>query len=155
MPLYGAFAAGDHMVQKPPYWRANCALGNIKRRKFKFNCFVLGVPVRNLLSSMAVFVPCDHQMQRAHNLLQYLHFRPCRLFTVKRFNPWSFFVMNSRQMLGMESESRGKREDKPREDLRNKGMQSSESPHATPLWIVFTLQCVDCSILYCFGDTQL
>ena len=28
--------------------------------------FVLDVPVRSLLSSMANFVPCDRQLQRAH-----------------------------------------------------------------------------------------
>ena len=49
------FAADDHMVQKPPYWGANWALGHIKQRKFKFSCFVLDVPVHNLLSSMVVF----------------------------------------------------------------------------------------------------
>ena len=27
----GSFAAGDHMVQKPPFWRANCALGRLKQ----------------------------------------------------------------------------------------------------------------------------
>ena len=62
----GPFVAGDHMVQKPPYWRANCAPGHIKQRKFKFSRVVLDVRVRNLLSSMAVFVPCDHQLQKAH-----------------------------------------------------------------------------------------
>ena len=66
----GPFAAGDHMVQKPPYWTANCALGDIKQRKLKFSCFVLDVPVRNLISSMAVFVPCDHQQQRAHSVVK-------------------------------------------------------------------------------------
>ena len=66
MSVYGPFAAGDHMVQKPPYWRANCALGHLKQRKFKLSCFVLDIPVRNLLTSIAVFVPCDRQLQRAH-----------------------------------------------------------------------------------------
>ena len=32
--------------------------------------FVLDVPVRSLLSSMADFVPCDRQMQRAHYFLE-------------------------------------------------------------------------------------
>ena len=75
----GPFAAGDHIVQKPPHWRANCALGHIKQRKFKFGCFVLDVPVRNLLSSMAVFVPCDHQLQRAH-----LKYRRCHRLRKKK-----------------------------------------------------------------------
>ena len=55
------FAACDHMVQKPPYWNANCPLGYLKQRKFRLTCFVLYVPVRNLRSSMAVFVPCDYK----------------------------------------------------------------------------------------------
>ena len=42
----GPFAAGDHLVQKPPYWRANCTLGHLKQIKFKLSCFVLDVPVR-------------------------------------------------------------------------------------------------------------
>ena len=58
------------MVQQPPYWRANCTLGHINHRKFKFSCFVLDVPVCNLLSNMAVFVPCDHQFQTAHCTLR-------------------------------------------------------------------------------------
>ena len=60
----GLFAADDHMEQKLPYWRADCTLGHIKQRKFC--CSVLDVPVPNLLSSMAVFEPCDHQLQRVH-----------------------------------------------------------------------------------------
>ena len=44
----------------------HCALGHLKQRKFKLCCFVLDVLVRNLLSSMAVFVPCDRQLQKAH-----------------------------------------------------------------------------------------
>ena len=27
----GSFAAGDHMVQKPPFWRAKYALGRLKQ----------------------------------------------------------------------------------------------------------------------------
>ena len=30
---YGPFEAGDRMVQKPPYWRANCSLGQIIYRR--------------------------------------------------------------------------------------------------------------------------
>ena len=41
--------------------RANCALGHIK---LKLLCF--RSPMRNLLSSMAVFVLCDRQMQGTH-----------------------------------------------------------------------------------------
>ena len=29
------FAGYDHMVQKPPYWNTNCALGHSKQRRFK------------------------------------------------------------------------------------------------------------------------
>ena len=56
----GLLHDSDHMVQKLPYWNANCPLGHLKQGKFRLNCFVLDVPVRNLRSSMAVFVPCDH-----------------------------------------------------------------------------------------------
>ena len=64
LTLNGPFAAGDHMVQKRPYWRANWALGHLRQSSKIF--FVLYAPVCNLLSSMAVFVPCDRQLQRAH-----------------------------------------------------------------------------------------
>ena len=50
----------DHMVQKPPYWDANYPVRHLKQRKFRLTSFVLDVPVRNLRSNMAVFVPCDH-----------------------------------------------------------------------------------------------
>ena len=50
----------DHMVQKPPYWNANCALVHLKTKLFNLILFVLDAPVGNLRSSMAVFVPCDH-----------------------------------------------------------------------------------------------
>ena len=56
----GPLQDSDHMVQKPPYWDANCPLGHLKQRKFRLTSFVLDVPVRNLRPSMAVFVPCDH-----------------------------------------------------------------------------------------------
>ena len=61
------------LVQKPPYCRANCALGHLKQIKFKLSCFVLDVPVlvRNLHSGMTVFVLCDRQIQRAHYQLQH------------------------------------------------------------------------------------
>ena len=60
------FAVYDHMVQKPPCWRANYPLGHPKEKNIKLSCFVLGVPVGSLLSSMAVFVPCDRKVQRAY-----------------------------------------------------------------------------------------
>ena len=61
------------MVQNPPYWNANCALGHSKERSKKedlslndLSRFVLDVPVRSLRSSMADFVPCDSILQRAY-----------------------------------------------------------------------------------------
>ena len=57
--LYRPFAVYDHMVQKPPCWRANYPLGHPKQNNIKLSCFVLDVPVGSLLSSMAVFVPRD------------------------------------------------------------------------------------------------
>ena len=50
----------DHMVQKPPYWNVNCALGHLKRSKIIKIFFVLDVPVGNLSPSMVVLVPCDY-----------------------------------------------------------------------------------------------
>ena len=47
----------------------NCALGHLKQRKFKLRCSVLDVPVRNLLSSRAIFVPCDRQLQSAYSTI--------------------------------------------------------------------------------------
>ena len=61
------FAVYDHMVQKPPCWRANYPLGHPKQKNIKLSCFVLDVPVGSLLSSMAVFVPCDRKLQRAYS----------------------------------------------------------------------------------------
>ena len=58
------FAVYHHMVQKPPCWRANYPLGHPKQ--VKLSCFVLDVPVGSLLSSEAVFVPCDRKLQRAY-----------------------------------------------------------------------------------------
>ena len=60
------FAVYDHMVQKPPCWRANYPLGHPKQKNIKLSCFVLDVPVGSLLSIMAVFVPCDRKLQRAY-----------------------------------------------------------------------------------------
>ena len=61
------FAVYDHMVQKPPSWRANYPLGHPKQKNIKLSCFVLDVPVDSLLSSMAVFLPCDRKLQRAYS----------------------------------------------------------------------------------------
>ena len=41
-------------------------LEHLKHRKFKLSCFVFDVPVRDLLSSMTIFVPCDPQLQMVH-----------------------------------------------------------------------------------------
>ena len=68
--VMGTLQDSDHMVQKLPYWSANCPLGHLKQRKFRLNCFVLDVPVRNLRSSIAVFVPCDHYPAKGPLALQ-------------------------------------------------------------------------------------
>ena len=62
----GPFAGYDHMVQNPPCWDANCALGNPKQSDLNNSFFVLDVPMRSLRSSMADFVPCDRILQRAY-----------------------------------------------------------------------------------------
>ena len=72
----GPFAASGHMVQNPPCWRASCPLGHPEQSDFiktnlHFLCFG-PVPVRSLLSSMADFVPCDRQLQRAHSRVKNL-----------------------------------------------------------------------------------
>ena len=51
----GTFEAGDHIVQKPPYWSPNWGLGYLKNHlNLNFLKFVLDVPVRNLLFSIYV-----------------------------------------------------------------------------------------------------
>ena len=55
------------MVQKPPYWRAHRALGHLKQSNLIKIVFVLDVSVDNLLSRMAVFVPCDRQLFVLYN----------------------------------------------------------------------------------------
>ena len=39
--------------------------------------FVLDIPVGGLLSSKAVFVPCDRKLQRAYSFPKWLHFFSC------------------------------------------------------------------------------
>ena len=63
------FAVYEHMVQKPPCWRANRPLGHSKQKNIKLSCFVLDVPVGSWFSSMAVFVPLDRKLQRAYSLV--------------------------------------------------------------------------------------
>ena len=62
----GPLQDGDHMVQNPPYWDANCPLGHLQRRKFRLASFVLYVPVRNLRPSMADLYHVITILQRAH-----------------------------------------------------------------------------------------
>ena len=64
----GPFAAGGHMVKKKtPYSRANCALGFLNKAiKFKFSLFCMS---QCAVYSMAVFVPCDCQLERVHLVL--------------------------------------------------------------------------------------
>ena len=69
---YRPFAVYDHMVQKPPCWRANYPLGHPKQKNIKLSCFVLYVPVGSLLSSMAIFVPCDRKLRRAYCILLHI-----------------------------------------------------------------------------------
>lgn len=58
-------AVGPLQLVIPPYWRANCALEHLKQSN-QIKKFVLYGLVRNFLSSVAIFVPCDRQVQRAH-----------------------------------------------------------------------------------------
>ena len=62
----GPLQDSDHMVQKPPYWDANCPLGHLKQRKFRLTSFVLDVPVRNLRPIMADLYHVITILQRAH-----------------------------------------------------------------------------------------
>ena len=65
----GPFAANGHMIQNPPCWRTSYALdiqNKENSRLCRLSRLVLDVTVRNLLSSMADSVPCDHWLQRAH-----------------------------------------------------------------------------------------
>ena len=60
----GPLQDSDHMVQKSPYWNANCPLEHIKQRKFRLTCFLLDVPARNLRYNMAIFVSRDHYVAK-------------------------------------------------------------------------------------------
>ena len=62
----GSFAAERSRGTKSPNWRANGALGHVKQRKFKFGGFVKHVPVRHLLSSLAILYHVIAKLQRAH-----------------------------------------------------------------------------------------
>ena len=55
----GLLQLSNHVIQKSPYWRANDALGHVKEIHQIWILFVEHVPVRHLLSSMAIFVPRD------------------------------------------------------------------------------------------------
>ena len=68
------------VVQKPPYWNANCPLGHLKQRKFKLTCFLLDVPVCNLHSSISF---CQNWLARpvrvqrkCNNSKEHLHDSP-------------------------------------------------------------------------------
>ena len=56
------------MVQNPPCWDANCALGHPKQdlSLSDLSRFILDVPVHSLRPRMADFVPCDRILQRAN-----------------------------------------------------------------------------------------
>ena len=71
----GTLQDSDHMVQKPPYWDANCPLGHLKQRKFRLTSFVLDVPVRNLRPSMADLYHVITILQRAHQVKKQRQFR--------------------------------------------------------------------------------
>ena len=47
-----SFAVYDHMVQKPPCWKAKSPLGHPKQKNIKLSSFVLDVSDGSLLSSM-------------------------------------------------------------------------------------------------------
>ena len=75
------FAGYDHMVQNPPYWNANCALGHSKQRVALFwmsQCAVC-VPV------WRIFVPCDRILQRAHNGAESIGLQPLQLVIINEF----------------------------------------------------------------------
>ena len=75
----GPFAAAERSRgTKSPNWRANDALGHVKKRKFKFGGIVKYVPVRHLLSSLAI-VPRDRSAAAKGPLVQLARSRrlPC------------------------------------------------------------------------------
>ena len=76
LPSNGPFAAERSRGTKSPNWRANDALGHVKQGKFKFGGFVQYMPVRHLLSSLAILYYVIAQLQGVHSLF-------CR-FTVPR-----------------------------------------------------------------------
>ena len=54
----------DHMVTKTAILERKLRFGTSKTKQVNRNCLCLDVPVGNLRSSMAVFVPCDHYPEK-------------------------------------------------------------------------------------------
>ena len=63
------FARSGHMVQNHTCWWTSCAVdfqNNATHTSQPGPAFVLEVPLRNLLTSMCDFAPCDRIVQRAY-----------------------------------------------------------------------------------------
>ena len=70
--MNGPFAAEQSRGTKSPYWRANDALGHVKESHQIWIFFVQHVPVRHLLSSMAILYHVIAQLQKAHLWLSWI-----------------------------------------------------------------------------------
>ena len=64
----GPIAAGDHMVQKPPYWRGNCTQQHLKQSNLtgnlNFLCF--RCPSAQFSLQYGLFLPRGRQLQRPY-----------------------------------------------------------------------------------------
>ena len=83
--LNGPFAAEQSGGTKSPYWRANDALGHVKQSHQIWIFFVEHVPVRHLLSSMAILYHVIAQLQKT--LLNfYVDLQLCKVKAILELN---------------------------------------------------------------------
>ena len=66
----GPFAVEQSRGTKSPHWRANDALGHVKESHQIWIFFVQHVPVRHLLSSMAILYHVIAQLQKTHSSIK-------------------------------------------------------------------------------------
>ena len=72
--MNGPFEAEQSRGTKSPYWRLNDALGHVKESHKIWIFFVQHVPVRHLLSSMAILYHVIAQLLKAHLWLSWIEF---------------------------------------------------------------------------------
>ena len=78
----GLLQLSNHVVQKSPYWRANDALVQVKQSHYIWIFFVQHVPVRHLLSSLAICTTWPLSCKRPISFHSALLERNSKFFTV-------------------------------------------------------------------------